>query len=99
MALGGGGFAEVACLGGVRPSTMLDSRSTILARGWIRLSSAWNIIFIMLSSVSSNRWLDDGCVTGCDESSTISFPGACMDEPRDRAGMEEIMEACSTVEA
>ena len=33
MAWGGGGFAEVACFGGVRPSTILESRWTLAMMG------------------------------------------------------------------
>ena len=54
MELGGGGFAVVACFGGVRPSTMLDSRWMLAVMGLSLLSIVWKKIFIMLASVSSN---------------------------------------------
>ena len=90
MAWGGGGFAEVACFGGVRPSTISESLWTLAMIGLSLLSIVWKKIFIMLENVSSTRWLGVAVGRG-EESSTISFPGACMDEPRDRAGTEEIM--------
>ena len=95
MAWGGGGFAEVACFGGVRPSTISESRWTLAMMGLSLLSIVWKKIFNMLENVSSIRWLGVAVGRG-DESSTISLPGACIDVPRDRVGTEEGMEPVST---
>ena len=62
-------------------------------RGWSLLDSVAKKMVIALQNVSSAAGM--GTVLGV-ESSTISFPGACMEVPRDQAGMEGIMEAGST---